>query len=48
LPSAYDTILDVSSAGETDAAVGFRLDVPAAQTAGTYTGTATFQVTANP
>jgi len=48
LPSAYDTILDASSSGETDAAVGFRLDVPAAQTAGTYTGTATFQVTANP
>lgn len=50
LPAAYVTILNDTtySASATDAIVRFRVDVPASQATGTYTGTATFQGTVNP
>ena len=36
------------SSSPTDAAVEFKVDVTSGQATGTYTGTATFQVSANP
>ena len=50
LPSAYDKIANLAtySASATSAVVEFKVDVPATQAAGSYSGTATFQVTANP
>ena len=50
LPASYDTIMNDTtySSSPTDAAVEFKVDVTSGQATGTYTGTATFQVSANP
>jgi hypothetical protein len=50
LPGSYVTILEDStySSSATDTAIGFKVDVPATQASGTYTGTATIQGVVNP
>lgn len=50
LPAAYVTILNDTtySASATETVIEFKVDVPASQATGTYTGTATFQGTVNP
>ena len=50
LPGSYDTIANdgTYSSSPTTAAVEFKVDVTSGQAAGTYTGTATFQVSTNP
>ncbi|HRY82350.1 MAG TPA: hypothetical protein P5232_01400 [Candidatus Moranbacteria bacterium] len=50
LPASYVTILNDTtySASSTETVIEFKVDVPASQATGTYTGTATFQGTVNP
>jgi hypothetical protein len=50
LPSAYDKILEYGSysASATDTVIEYKLDVPASQPSGAYSGSVTFQAVGNP
>lgn len=50
LPSSYDKILEYGSysATATDTVIEYKLDVPASQPSGAYSGTVTFQAVGNP